>query len=216
MITRLLCILLLVCLATICFSTSLRAHDRVEPRSMICFKQFPVNPSLFNAALKPYVAKIIAKHGLEEWKAVVLTHEVHHHMGFWSVLGAKMGVRARELLDAPLEEIRISSDAGSTPPISCMNDGLQVATGATLGRGTIKVSDAGRPIVVFTFKAKKLTMNVKPEIAAEIERAAKEVSDKYGFQSPPYFRALDKLAIECWLKWDRSKLFEEAIDANSQ
>ncbi len=212
MITKLSCIMTLVCLAILCFSTSLPAHDRVGPRSMICLKRFPVDPTLFNDALRPYVSKIIAKHGLEEWKAVVLTHEVHHHLGFWSVLGAKMGVRARELLDAPVEEIRISSYAGSTPPISCMNDGLQIATGATLGRGTITVSGASQPIVEFTFKTKKLTMNVKPEVAAEIERAAKEVADNYGFQSPRYFRALDKLAIVYWLQWDRSKLFEEEMD----
>jgi pyrimidine-specific ribonucleoside hydrolase len=39
------------------------------------------------------------------WKAVVLTNELHHHMGHWSIVGAKMGIRAREILAAPLDNI---------------------------------------------------------------------------------------------------------------
>jgi hypothetical protein len=54
-------------------------------------------------------------------------------------------------------------------------------------------------------------MRVKPEITGEIERVIKEYSDKYVFQSPRYFRELDKISIEYWLKWDREKLFLEVI-----
>jgi hypothetical protein len=101
-----------LCLVILYWSTSANAHDPVEPRSMICFKEFPTDPALFSDDMKPYVSKIIAKHGFEEWKAVVLTNELHHHMGLWSILGAKMGVRARELLNAPFDEVDVSSSAG--------------------------------------------------------------------------------------------------------
>lgn len=200
-----------LCLVIFCWSTSANAHDLAEPRSMICFREFPTDPALFSDDMKPYVSKIIAKHGLEEWKAVVLTNELHHHMGLWSILGAKMGVRARELLNAPFDEVDVSSYAGVKPPYSCLNDGLQIATGASLGRGTIQVSDANQPTVEFSSKGKKVTLKAKPEIAREIGQVIKELSDKYTFQSPRYFRELDKISIEYWLKWDRADLFQEVI-----
>lgn len=204
-------ILTFVCLLLTGWTVSANAHDTVEPRSMINFREFPTDPVLFNDDMKPLVSQIIAKHGLEEWKAVVLTNELHHHMGLWSIVGAKMGIRAREVLVAPFDGINVSSAAGVKPPYSCLNDGLQVATGASLGRGTIKVSDANQPIVVFTFKGKRVTMKVKEEIVKEVERVIKECSDKYVFQSPRYFRELDKISLKYWLKWDRSNLFDETI-----
>ena len=202
--------LLLVCLL-LGWSMSVNAHDAVEPRSMINFRKFPTDPSLFRDELRPYVSKIVKKHGLEEWKAVVLTNELHHHMGLWSIVGAKMGVRAREILVVPFDGIDVVSSAGVKPPYSCLNDGLQVSTGASLGRGTIKVIDTDQLSVDFSSKGKKVTMKVKQEIVKEIERVIKDCSDKYIFQSPRYFRELDKISAEYWLKWDRSSLFEETI-----
>ncbi len=200
-----------LCLFILCWSMSTHARDLAEPRSMICFKEFPTNPAFFSDDLKPYVSKIIAKHGLEEWKAVVLTNELHHHMGLWSIVGAKMGVRAREILNAPFDEVEVSSSAGGKPPYSCLNDGLQVATGASIGRGTIQVSDANQSVAEFRFKQKKVTLKVKPEIAREIGQIIRECSDKYVFQSPRYFREMDKISIGYWLKWNRTDLFEEVI-----
>ncbi len=186
-------------------------HSTIEPRGMINFKEFPTNPAFFNDELKPYVSEIVKKHGLEEWKAVVLTNELHHHMGLWSIIGAKMGIRAREILAAPFDTIDVISSVGTKPPYSCLNDGLQVSTGASLGRGTIKITDAQQPSVEFSSNGKKLTMRVKQEIVKEIENIIKECSDKYVFQSPRYFHELDKISVYYWLNWDRTILFDEII-----
>ena len=78
---------------------------------------------------------------MKEWKIVVLTNEFHEHMGIYSILGAKMGLRAREYFHLGIDELEILSFAGSTPPVSCLNDGLQVSTGATLGHGTITLGE---------------------------------------------------------------------------
>jgi pyrimidine-specific ribonucleoside hydrolase len=204
-------ILTFVLFLLVCGTLPANAHDTFEPRSMINFREFPTDPALFSDDMRPYVSQIIAKHGLEEWKAVVLTNELHHHMGLWSIVGAKMGVRAREVLIATFDGIDVSSSAGIKPPFSCLNDGLQVATGASLGRGTIKVSDVNQPVVEFTANGKKVTMKVKQEIVQEVGRVIKECSDKYVFQSPQYFRELDKISVLYWLKWDRSELFDEKI-----
>ncbi len=90
--------------------TSGNAHENTiasDTRSLINLKKFPERPSDFNRKLKPYVARIIQRHGHEEWKAVVLTNELHHHMGLHSIVGAKMGIRARELLRAPFDTITV-------------------------------------------------------------------------------------------------------------
>ncbi|MCD6561991.1 MAG: hypothetical protein J7L16_09585 [Deltaproteobacteria bacterium] len=40
-----------------------------------------------------------------------------------------------------MDGIRAVSKAGNKPPLSCMNDGLQAAAGASLGRGAIQITD---------------------------------------------------------------------------
>lgn len=194
---------------------SVKSNDTVE-RSMVNFREFPADPMFFNEALKPYVNDIINKHGIEEWKAVVLTNEFHHHMGLWSLVGAKMGIRAREILKAPFDEVEVVSSAGMKPPFSCLNDGLQVSTGASLGRGTIKVINAGQPFVDFTYLGKTLTMKVSGAVVKEIGKIIKDYSEKYIFQSPRYFQELDKISIVCWLKWERSGIFDEMMTFKSQ
>ncbi len=85
-----------------------------------------------------YLDTLISIHGLEEWKAAILTNEMHRHLGAYSLVGVKMGILARELLKADLDELNVVAYTGSNPPESCLIDGLQIATGASLGRGTIQ------------------------------------------------------------------------------
>lgn len=182
-----------------------------DTRSLINLKRFPERPSEFNRKVGPYVARIIQRHGREEWKAVVLTNELHHHMGLHSIVGAKMGIRARELLRAPFDTITVVSYAGLKPPDSCLNDGIQVSTGASLGRGAIRVIDGNEPRADFISGKKKVTLKLREEIVNDINRMIKECSEKHTFQSQQYFNELDRLSIECWLKWDRAYLFEETM-----
>ena len=74
--------------------SDLAAHEphELDARKPVCLKAYPTDPSLFNEIVRPYVNKIIEKHGLEEWKAVLLTNELHRHLGMWSIIGAKMGI----------------------------------------------------------------------------------------------------------------------------
>lgn len=195
--------------------TSGNAHETAgasDTRSLINLKEFPERPSDFNSTVRPYVSRIIQKHGREEWKAVVLTNELHHHMGLFSIVGAKMGIRAREVLQAPFDAITVVSYAGFKPPCSCLNDGIQVSTGASLGKGAIRVVDGSEPRADFISGKKKVTLKLKQEIISDIDRVIKECAEKYSFQSSRYFAELDKLSVEYWLKWDRAHLFEETIE----
>jgi pyrimidine-specific ribonucleoside hydrolase len=127
----------------------------------------------------------------------------------WSIIGAKMGIRARELLGAPFDQLDVISFCGYRPPFSCTNDGLQVSTGASLGRGTITNTHLGAPEAVFQFKGRRLLLRVKPEVKQQIGKEIKQLSGAHGFQSHRYFEELDKVSVRYWLKWDRKDIFLE-------
>ena len=204
----------LVITALFLYSGNADSHSEMgfSSRASVILKEFPTDPALFKMEIRPYINKIIEKHGNEEWKACLLTNEFHRHLGMWSIIGAKMGIRAREILEAPFDELDVVSFAGFKQPLSCINDGLQVSTGASLGRAAITVAHIGQPAAVFFYGGKKITLKIKPEISKEIGTIIQELSQKYKFQSPKYFEELDKKAIETWLKWDRKKIFEELLD----
>lgn len=197
----------------LCVFSNLYAHEqhKLDEREPVCLKQYPTDPSLFNENVSPFVNPIIERHGLEEWKAVLLTNELHRHLGMWSIIGAKMGIRAREFLGAPFDQLEVISFCGYKPPFSCTNDGIQVSTGASLGRGTITNTHLGKPEAIFIYKNKRVLLRIKPEVKKEIGKVIKGLSGKYGFRSPQYFRELDKISVRYWLEWDRKKLFIEDL-----
>ncbi len=185
----------------------------LSPRHSVVLKVFPSDPSLFRKDVRPYVKKIIEKYGLEEWKACFLTNEFHRHLGIYSLIGAKMGIRAREILEAPFDTVRVVSFAGTAPPLSCMNDGLQVATGASLGRGSIQISDQKpQPAATFLYKNKKLTLSLKATWADIVKGDIKKTLKKFGGLNPEYFADIRKLSIHYWLYLDRQDIFNEVIE----
>lgn len=202
------CIFFLLVSSLQAFSHGTVGFDSREP---VCLKSYPVNPELFNETLYPYVEKIINQHGLEEWKATLLTNEMHRHLGLWSLIGAKMGIRARQVLDAPFDHLQVVSFAGFNPPFSCLNDGIQISTGASLGRGTISNTLVGQPQVIFISNEKKLMMKPKTQIIKTVKETITRLSKDYGFQSALYFKELEKISVNYWLEWKREEMFEETF-----
>ena len=194
-----------------CMRSELYAHEPkgLDERIPVCLKTYPTDPALFNALVAPHVVKIIERHGIEEWKAILLTNELHRHLGMWSIIGAKMGIRARELLGAPFDQLNVISFCGYKPPFSCTNDGIQVSTGASLGRGTITNSHIGQPEAIFIYKTQRILLKVKPSVREKIGKEIKKLSEAYGFQSKQYFQALDRVSVKYWLEWNRAQIFEE-------
>ncbi|MCK4765522.1 MAG: nucleoside hydrolase [Candidatus Aminicenantes bacterium] len=186
------------------------ADSHLMEREVVVLNTFPEVPSSFKPDVAPFVNKIIAAHGMEEWKACVLTNELHRHLGIYSLIGAKMGLRAREILAAPLDSLKVISFAGNEPPLSCLNDGLQVSTGASLGRGTIKIAGSGfiQPAAEFVYRDQKLRLHVKKEIIEKIKADIRAAIKKYGNLTPAYFAHIRKLSIEYWHELDRSKIFD--------
>jgi pyrimidine-specific ribonucleoside hydrolase len=183
-----------------------------EDKSII-FKRFPISPDLFEEDVSQIADQIIEKHGLKEWKLVAMTNEFHEHLGIYSIIGAKMGLRAREYFHIGIDELTIESFAGSIPPVSCLNDGLQSSTGATLGHGTIKIR-AGDPSpeATFTFKNSTIHIRVKDHIRNQISEDVKTGVREYGLDSPLYWLYIRELALKYWLNLDRREIFEISRD----
>jgi pyrimidine-specific ribonucleoside hydrolase len=167
----------------------------------------------FPQDLRLLAQEIVARHGAEEWRLCLLTTELHRHLGIYSIVGAKMGLRAREVLGAGPDELTVVSFAGSVPPVSCLNDGLQVSTGATLGQGTISIAEDGevQPAAAFTRGEKTVRLTLKPQCWEQIREDIASGVREYGDLTPDYFAYVRKLAIRYWLEWSREEIFDIAV-----
>ncbi len=182
--------------------------------NMVLLSRFPSEPEFYKPDVAPYVQQIILRHGVEEWALGVMATEMHGHLGLYSILGVKMGLRAREILGVPRDSIYVETLASTNPPISCLNDGIQFSTGASLGRGTITIhpADKPQPIAIFHAKGKKLILKPKPGPLKEIQDKINKAAALYGTNSPEYFHTLRKISLETWLSLDRKNIFEEQLE----
>jgi len=176
----------------------------------VTFKQFPKEPHLFREDISQFMNQIIERHGKKEWKIVVLTNEFHDHLGIYSIIGAKMGLRAREYFHVGLDELTVVSYAGSLPPISCFNDGLQVSTGATLGHGRISISKnlPQMPKATFAFKNKTITLQLKEDYWDIVKKDIKQAIELHGSLTDNYWLSIRERAIHYWLDWSRKEIFD--------
>lgn len=181
-------------------------------RTFHILNALPLDVSSYQPATADLVkAGIPEKFGHEEWAAVVLTNEVHQHVGIYTILGAKMGVRAREILEAPPRAVNVTVETGGKPPVSCVIDGLQVALGSTFAQDLIHAPACGDPRVaaVFEYKARKVRLSLKPEVQKGIaEFIAKAVKD-CGDMTPAYFQQIEAYSYRVWAEFDRNAIFDE-------
>ena len=172
-------------------------------------KNLPNDPSFYFPDVEPYVTDIINEYGENEWAAGVLANELHRHLGVFAIIGVKMGIRAREYFDTGVDEFRATSWAGSEPPLSCMNDGLQVSTGATPGHGLLTVINDSitKPVAEFTYMNHRIRLTLQPDIAAKISSELKEINFVYGLDSNIYWELVRKNTLRYWKELDRHKIF---------
>lgn len=203
--------------ATAVRSALLTTLRTLPPRATVIFADFPSTPERLLPDVREAAVQIIPRHGLEEWKAAALTSELHRHLGTYSIVGAKMGLAAREHFGVALDELHVESHAGLRPPLSCMNDGLQVATGASLGRGTITVltNSPTTPEAVFGYGERRLRLRLKPEFARRIAADMAALEKKHGGTTPAYFQEVRSVSLRHWLNFDRHTMFDETEETCS-
>lgn len=181
--------------------------ETVERNQVV--KKFPEDPSFYFDDLQPFVKDIINNHGMDEWVSGIIANELHRHLGVYAIVGVKMGIRAREYFNTGVDEFTVTSYAASEPPLSCMNDGLQVSTGATPGHGLLKVINEPQPYpsAEFTYLNRKIRLTLKADIAKKIGSELKEINFIYGLDSNIYWELVRKNSIKYWMNLDRHDIF---------
>jgi pyrimidine-specific ribonucleoside hydrolase len=176
----------------------------------VVFNRFPDQREMFDYDVREIMDTAITRYGLEEWKANVMTDEFHGHLGVFSIVGAKMGIRAREYFGVGPDMLKVVSFAGSKPPYSCLNDGLQVSTGATLGMGTIHLAQDSiyRPSAIFTFQDRSIKITLKNEYLDQVDADINEGIVKFGLMDDGYWKLIRRNALKYWVDWDRNKIFD--------
>ncbi|MGC9308102.1 MAG: formylmethanofuran dehydrogenase subunit E family protein [Thermoplasmatota archaeon] len=117
----------------------------------------------------------------------------HGHLGPYVVIGYRMGLLSNQILgDNPFAKSAVTW-TGTTPPVSCIIDGIQLSSGCTLGKGNITVHDGGIPAAQFTDPAgTSLRITLKPAVRQEIESQVTE--DNMGdYSADIYSRHHDQL-----------------------
>ncbi len=96
--------------------------------------------------------------------------EFHGHLGPFLVLGIRMGLLALKALGSSgHKNIDARVKTGTTPPVSCLVDGIQISTGCTMGKGNIVTEDLGRAEATFSADGKSLTLRVRDQVVEEIK-----------------------------------------------
>ncbi len=184
-------------------------RERPDAESRV-FYGFPTDCEAYAEDVRPLIDSAIRRHGRSEWRAAVLTNELHGHIGIYALVGVKMGLRAREYFNIGVDDIEVTSCAGLRPPVSCMNDGLQVGTGGTVGHGLIRAAETSQPQpeAIFRFKDRAVRLKLKPQYAERIRREVGRGVALYGVESEAYWQYIRALALRYWIDFDRHEMFE--------
>ncbi len=88
----------------------------------------------------------------------------HGHLGPFLVLGLKAGLFANEVLGKDYFRTKATVETEPRPPYSCFVDGIQIATGCTMGKCNIKIK-RGNPIsLTISRNGRVLIMKLKEEV----------------------------------------------------
>ena len=101
--------------------------------------------------------------------------QFHGHIGPYAIIGYKMGKIANQHLgEAPFSKHAIVC-TGTSPPISCIIDGIQLSSGCTLGTGKITVRNEGIPKARFTNNERRsIEIILKSHIREEIDTSVND------------------------------------------
>lgn len=95
--------------------------------------------------------------------------EFHGHGGPFMVVGLRMGLAALRVLDAEgWFDINSLIRLRWRPPDSCVIDGIQIATGCTMGKHNIEVIEGDGIEATFTRETENLKITLRQEIHRKI------------------------------------------------
>ena len=94
----------------------------------VVFRDTMLPSSIFQPDVAARMEAMIQKNGMTEFFSQMIMNELHDHLGAYSVIGVKMGLRAMELLNAPPHSMKVTTHAPDTQPASCITCRLPVRT----------------------------------------------------------------------------------------
>ena len=90
----------------------------------------------------------------------------HGHLGPYAVIGYRMGIIARERFP---QRIYALLHSGTSRPLSCLADGVQMSSCCTLGKGNITLKDDGQASAEFSDGFQHLQIDLLPEVRERID-----------------------------------------------
>ncbi|MBN1808934.1 MAG: CooT family nickel-binding protein [Planctomycetes bacterium] len=112
---------------------------------------------------------------------------LHGHLGPYLVFGLRMGLLAKKRLDFTGHfDVDVTAYTGCKTPVSCMVDGLQYSTGATLGKNNIHVGETGggSPGALFESNGRRLEIRLtEAALALTAGMGARETVDARGMKA---------------------------------
>ncbi len=187
-----------------------RALSRGRQRKQrVVFAERALPDGVLQSDVRARRARMLANNGPDEWFAQLLMNELHDHLGAYSVIGVKMGLRAAELLNAPPHAMRVVSHAPPAPPVSCINDGIIVGSGSTPGRALFAHAPGGEGVsATFTYNGRSVTLKVKPEYQQKIRGHIQGLLSRHTLEDAAYWSGVRALGLDIWENWHRCDLFE--------
>ena len=122
----------------------------------------------------------------------------HSHLGPNLAIGLKMGESIVRRFDNRPFSMKIKAFTGKEPPVSCVIDGLQLSTPATIGNGGIKIYEGGRQEMAAFCGEKELRIKLRPEVKGYIESKDLSRADE---------EKMEEISLEIW-RMTEEELFE--------
>ncbi len=92
----------------------------------------------------------------------------HGHLGIYVTLGLRMGGIGKRTLGG-YKGLRATVRTLPKPPMMCVVDGVQFASGCTMGKGNITVEAADEPAVSFEKEGRRLTISLKAGLRQKVD-----------------------------------------------
>ncbi len=154
------------------------------------------------------LCKRIRNKDSEEFDSIMFANEFTGNINPYTVYGVKMGLYAKRLLDGEEHQINVLSETGTKVPLSYINDGIIVSIGSTFGRGLIKsVADSDTFSAIFFYKNKSVRIELKPEIAQDINQKISKSQEKRGGITYEHLIDTRNIALDLWEKYTPEEAF---------
>ena len=109
---------------------------------------------------------------MTENRLLILAGRFHGHIGPFLAIGLRMGLLANETLGRDPMQVRARVSVDPRPPRSCVIDGIQFATGCTMGKRNIEIEPGAGPVAAtFSRGDRSVTIALRDTFLAAMEAA---------------------------------------------